>query len=172
MQVFVWTYVPTSRGIAGHMVTLCLTSGGTAKLFPKAAAPFQQEIFRVSSLSLRRAGSQGPYLQAASAGPQKPSSWCPSRWNPRAKPSPGSSVGNVVLASRRAPPPQRLRREENRRLAEACGHCSFLPSQPRTDCGKGNYNPQSTAVLRQPKGPFRVQLSRAPSCPGRSPGRP
>ena len=46
VQVFVWVYIFISskyiprNGIAGHIVTLCLTFWGTAKLFSKAAVPF------------------------------------------------------------------------------------------------------------------------------------
>lgn len=69
----------------------------------------------------------------------------------------------------------RPRSARSRRKTDAwrrpCGHCSFLPGLPRTDWGKGNYNPQNTAGLRRPEGPFRVPRSRPPKCPGSSPGR-
>lgn len=118
--------------------------------------------------------SRGPSVSVASAR-QNSLLLCPGRSNPRTKTSKRAQHGKRSwkhsFGLPLGPTSAALAAEGKHAWQRLCGHCSFLSRRPCADCGKDNYNPQKTAVLRQAEGvipraalPLARSACRSPGC--------
>lgn len=144
-------------------------------MFPKADAPFYSLSFFFSlirnfhgflrvpkksllSWPLRQRYLRPPELLPPVSRPQQP----------KGQTSKRAQHGNRSFGLPRGPTSAALAAGGKHAWQRLCGHCSFLSRQPCADCGKDNYNPQKTAVLRRAE----VVIPRAALPPARQLGPP